>query len=431
MGLRKNNFQGHDSRIVKHGHWLKKKTYINTGFRQVPDLTAEEKRKQIEEKLKPYSLDLTKHVPLEAAHGGTDSFAPPTPSYSVSISPTSVEEFSNVVLSATTDLTSPSFVWTLNNFRDTSGNTVSSYTGNPLTEGYFTSTGSSNVSVVATGDEGSATGSTFSVTAFGNIVDEISGNTWSFSTRQLSTSATNSIRVRRSSDNTEQDIGFSNGLLDTTSLLSFVGTGGTDYGYVVKYYDQSGNNYDMTQTTAADQPTIVSGGTVIQQNNQPTLWIDEPDYMFNSSLSLTGQNMVGFYIARLDITSRGNGALIGSNNYKFDSKPGQDQIRNGLPGVINTLATSYHIAQLVQGTLVRKPGDSRKYYSGIQSGATNTETLVGYDLTDVNYVMIGRRQDGGDKMTGWNTEIIGYNRELTDAEKQSIEREQITYYNIL
>lgn len=52
-------------------------------------------------------------------------------------------------------------------------------------------------------------------------------------------------------------------------------------------------------------------------------------------------------------------------------------------------------------------------------------------MSNVNYVMIGRRQDGGDKMTGWNTEIIGYNRELTDAEKQSIEREQITYYNIL
>lgn len=238
---------------------------------------------------------------------------PPTPpiSYEVSISPTGATQYENVILSASTNLSSPTFVWSLTDFFDTSGNTISSYTGSVLTEGYFTSTGSSNVSVVATGDEGSATGSTFSITAFGNIVDEVSGNTWSFSTRQLSTSATNSIRVRRSSDNTEQDIGFSSGLLDTTSLLSFVGTSGTDYGYVVKYYDQSGNNYDMTQTSAADQPTIVSGGTIIEQNNQPTLWIDEPDYMFNSSLSLTGRNMVGFYVARLDVTSRGNGALIG------------------------------------------------------------------------------------------------------------------------
>ncbi len=349
----------------------------------------------------------------------------------INISPTGATQYENVILSASTNLSSPTFVWSLTDFRDTSGNTISSYTGSVLTEGYFVSTGSGNVSVVATGDEGSATGSTFSITAFGNIVDEVSGNTWSFSTRQLSSSATNSIRVRRSSDNTEQDIGFSSGLLDTTSLLSFVGTGGADYGYVVRYYDQSGNNYDMSQTSAADQPTIVSGGTIIEQNNQPTLWIDEPDYMFNSSLSLTGQNMVGFYVARLDITSRGNGALIGSNQYKFDAKPSQDQIRTGLDGVINTNATQYHRDQLVQGTLVRKPGDSRKYYSGIQSGDTNTTSLVDYDLTNVNYVMIGRRQDGGDKMTGWNTEIIGYNRELTDAEKQSIEREQITYYNIL
>ena len=46
-----------------------------------------------------------------------------------------------------------------------------------------------------------------------------------FSLRKLSTSYSGSaIRVRRSSDNTEQDIGFVNNQLDTTSLQSFVGS---------------------------------------------------------------------------------------------------------------------------------------------------------------------------------------------------------------
>jgi hypothetical protein len=70
------------------------------------------------------------------------------------------------------------------------------------------------------------------------------------------------LRVRRSSDNTEQDIGFVNNYLDTASLLSFVGSGN---GYIVRFYDQSGSN-NLTQTTASNQPQIVSTGTLITRN---------------------------------------------------------------------------------------------------------------------------------------------------------------------
>ena len=50
----------------------------------------------------------------------------------------------------------------------------------------------------------------------GYLVDDYSP-TVAYSLRKLSSSATNAIRVRRSSDNTEQDIGFSGDNLDTTS----------------------------------------------------------------------------------------------------------------------------------------------------------------------------------------------------------------------
>lgn len=68
-----------------------------------------------------------------------------------------------------------------------------------------------------------------------------------------------SLRVRRSSDSAEQDIGFSGNDLDTTSLLSFVGSGD---GFVTTWYDQSGNGRHATQTTAVSQPQIVSSGVV-------------------------------------------------------------------------------------------------------------------------------------------------------------------------
>lgn len=76
--------------------------------------------------------------------------------------------------------------------------------------------------------------------------------------------AGSAIRVRRSSDNTEQDIGFVSNELDTATLASFCS--GTD-GFVVTIYDQSGNARNWTQGTAASQPQIVSSGTIFTGAN--------------------------------------------------------------------------------------------------------------------------------------------------------------------
>jgi len=59
---------------------------------------------------------------------------------------------------------------------------------------------------------------------FTGILDEFTGAAAAYSVRRLSSTYTDGlIRVRRSSDDTEQDIGFdSNGDLDTTALTTFV-----------------------------------------------------------------------------------------------------------------------------------------------------------------------------------------------------------------
>jgi hypothetical protein len=73
--------------------------------------------------------------------------------------------------------------------------------------------------------------------------------------------------VRRSSDNAEQNIGFDgSGNLDTSSLTSFCS--GTN-GFVTTWYDQSENGKNITQSTASNQPQIVSGGSVITKNSKP------------------------------------------------------------------------------------------------------------------------------------------------------------------
>jgi hypothetical protein len=91
-----------------------------------------------------------------------------------------------------------------------------------------------------------------------------------YSVRKLRSAYSGSaIRVRRASDNAEQNIGFDgSGNLDTTSLTTFCS--GTN-GFVTTWYDQSGNGINATQTTAANQPQIVSSGSVILENGKPTI----------------------------------------------------------------------------------------------------------------------------------------------------------------
>lgn len=79
------------------------------------------------------------------------------------------------------------------------------------------------------------------------------------------------VRVRRSSDNAEQNIGFSGNDLDTASLESFCS--GTDC-FVTTWYGQQGGDeagINVTESTASRQPKIVTSGTVETASGKPTL----------------------------------------------------------------------------------------------------------------------------------------------------------------
>lgn len=95
------------------------------------------------------------------------------------------------------------------------------------------------------------------------LLDETyaSGAVRAYSTRRLYSLYTGAcMRVRRDSDDTEQDIGFdANGNLDTSALATFVGSGNN--GYVSHWYGQessgdTGSGVDATQSTNANQPKI-------------------------------------------------------------------------------------------------------------------------------------------------------------------------------
>jgi hypothetical protein len=107
------------------------------------------------------------------------------------------------------------------------------------------------------------------------LLDTYSGAAAAYSVRKLDKDYTGScMRIRRSSDEATQDIGFdSNGDLDTAAIASFVGDA---YGYVTIWYDQSGNGLNVTQSTSNAQPMIYDrvAAAVVTENGKPALNFD-------------------------------------------------------------------------------------------------------------------------------------------------------------
>lgn len=104
---------------------------------------------------------------------------------------------------------------------------------------------------------------------------------------KLISDAATCVRVRRSADNAEQDIGFSGDSLDIAALMSFAGSGSA---FVTTVYDQTGNGENLIQATAASQPRIVNAGAY----DGKLVFDGSDDSMRIQSLSL-GSPQVGLY----------------------------------------------------------------------------------------------------------------------------------------
>lgn len=114
--------------------------------------------------------------------------------------------------------------------------------------------------------------------AFTGLLNDYSGAAAAYSLRLLdNTYSGNAVKVRRSSDNAEQDIAFVNNELDTASLETFAGSGDA---FVTTWYDQSGNANDAAQANAVNQPKIVSSGSTILENGKAAMLFDEGDEYF-------------------------------------------------------------------------------------------------------------------------------------------------------
>jgi hypothetical protein len=245
-----------------------------------------------------------------------------------------------------------------------------------------------------------------------------------FSLRKLRTAYTGyAIRVRRSSDNTAQDIGFdANGNLDTAALLSFVGVGGN--GYVSIWYDQSGNNDNAAQSTAINQPAIVLNGSVQMNGNKPAIYWDNSlsNLLRINSKQWNGINRIWSSFVNMKwVTGSGNSPIFGQTNDD-----------NYHPGVANPnliLEEAYASYDIKYGSLylnsVSKTVNnfSKNYNSNILA------TMI--QLSEIGYFnQIGKdRGDNTSFFKGYYSEIVIYKTNQT-TNRTGIENNINSYYSI-
>lgn len=265
------------------------------------------------------------------------------------------------------------------------------------------------------------------IQSFVGLLDTYPNAAAAYSLRKLRSAYTGSaIRVRRSSDNTEQDIGFVNNILDTSSLTSFCGSGN---GFVTTWYDQSGNAANVTQTTAANQPQIVSSGSVILQNGKPSIqWDGTNDFLQNTS-SLSYTNFSLFNLFKFNsYSTTGYQAIIQYS--KLDLAQVLTNFQSSDTGV-STIA-SYSVADI---------GTTRRLHTHLStiSGSTTTSTLYlngGNKATGSRIltstkttIAIGATDLGAIPFNGNNQEIILYPSDQS-SNRTGIETNINNFYSI-
>ena len=90
------------------------------------------------------------------------------------------------------------------------------------------------------------------------------------------------------------------------TLLSHCGSGN---GFVEKWYDQSGNENHVVQTTIGNQPKIVSSGSLLTQGGNPCINFDGTDDFLNKPTYTQGalsQPNTAFAVAKLDAYTNTN-----------------------------------------------------------------------------------------------------------------------------
>jgi hypothetical protein len=238
------------------------------------------------------------------------------------------------------------------------------------------------------------------------------------------------IRVMRTSDDAELDIGFIGEDLDVVTLLVFVGSGN---GEIVIWYDQSGNGRHAV-STAGRRPRIVNAGVLDIANGKPAVRFNGSNTFFSGvSLPLSQLTLISVlndvtqaptirYSIGTGSGSPGRGIFSSFTGFVpptpnaslgYIPDAGAPVVQTGF---LPTIGQSYVVSLTTTAT------ESSIWANGGNNGTGGKITL--------NQLFIGQRGDNLWYYDGYNSETIVFPSALSTADRQLLERNQGLYYKI-
>ena len=242
------------------------------------------------------------------------------------------------------------------------------------------------------------------------------------------------VRVRRSSDNAEDN--FSANQIISGALEAFVGA--SNDGFVEIWYDQSGNFRHAIQETATNQPKIVSSGSLITVNGKPAITFDgSDDFLEVDGSSSDVSNEVAYSFS----PSGDFGLFIVSKQSTGNIADSRDAGGDGIflqQASSNTTRFRYNAsANNIDVTATRDAQhfntmtlDGNTLSASVDGGTAVTKTVVaGVDTT--NNLVLGKAFSGNNSnfMDGELQEAIFYENSKA-SEKSEIETDINNFYSI-
>jgi len=170
------------------------------------------------------------------------------------------------------------------------------------------------------------------------LLDIYTGATAAYSLRNLRVAASSSavVRVRRSSDDTEQN--FTAAQVTDGTLTSFCGAGN---GFVTTWYDQSTSGNNAVQATSANQPRIVNGGVLDTDGGKPAIVFGGgSNVSLAPTIAITTASSCAFFFVTKHSNSAGTWSWIvgentGQGTFFIGKRSGSEIAHTSLAGDIS------------------------------------------------------------------------------------------------
>lgn len=267
------------------------------------------------------------------------------------------------------------------------------------------------------------------------ILDQVKGAVASYSLDKIKTNATSPCILSFSDASPNMAVPFANNTFDKASVQNYIiangGNFATTSAYIQQWTDQSGRGNHATQGTQANQPRILNNGVWETNSNGKlsiqTILATDTHWVVTDSNSLDLTNNGTFSVVHRPTTiGETAGRILDKGAYLFFM--GDRAISVAPPGTSASGVGGTVFNELNINTIPFETGtNSLKYYrNGVLVSTVNSSALIpnSNNMYILNNSGLIRQYDG--KIS----ELIIFNRTLSDSERKKLEQNQSKRYNI-